>query len=86
MNITLAIDEKVAREARAAAQSMGKSLNQVVREHLEALAGTERAKLEVEELQKTSGTGNSKGWKFDRTEVYEDRFREQPSMHGVEKS
>ena len=74
MNITLAIDERIAREARAAARSMGKSLNQVVREHLETLAGAERAKLEIQELRDTSGTGDSRGHRFDRNAAYEDRL------------
>lgn len=86
MNITFAIDERVARDARAAAQAMGKSLNQVVRDHLEALAGTERVKLEIEELQNTAGTGNSRGWQFNRNEVYEDRFQEQSSVRDEKKS
>ena len=37
MNITLSIDEQVADSARKAAQSMGKSLNQAVRDYLEQL-------------------------------------------------
>ena len=74
MNITLAVDEKVAREARAAARAMGKSLNQIVREHLEALAGVERTELEVEELRRTAGTGDSRGWRFDREAAYDDRL------------
>ena len=74
MNITLAVDERVAREARAAAQSMGKSLNQIVREHLEALAGAERTKSEVQELRDTAGTGDSRGRRFDRDALYEDRL------------
>ena len=41
MNITLAIDERVAERARRAAQAMGKSLNQAVRDYLEQLAGAE---------------------------------------------
>jgi len=73
MNITLAIDEKTATDARAAAKAMGKSLNQVVREHLETLAGAERVRNEVEELRLTSGTGDSRGWKFDRDEIYSER-------------
>ena len=73
MNITLAVDEKIANDARAAAQAMGKSLNQVVREHLEALAGVERTKLELEEFRQSSGTGNSRGWKFERDEIYAER-------------
>ena len=74
MNITLAVDEKIAREAREAARSMGKSLNQVVREHLEALAGSERTRLEVQELRDTAGTGDSRGHRFGRDAAYEDRL------------
>lgn len=39
MNITLSIDERVAELARQAASSMGKSLNQAVRDYLEQLVG-----------------------------------------------
>jgi len=42
MNITLSVDEKIAERARATAQAMGKSLNQMVREYLEQLAGREK--------------------------------------------
>jgi len=42
MNITLSVDEQVAQRAREAAQKMGKSLNQVVREYLEQLGGGAR--------------------------------------------
>jgi len=86
MNITFAIDEKVARDARAAAQAMGKSLNQVVGDHLEALAGTERVKLEIEEMQNTAGTGNSQGRQCYRDEIYEDRLNKQQFLQGAQKS
>ncbi len=39
MNITLSVDEQVAQRARKAAQNMGKSLNQAVRDYLEQLGG-----------------------------------------------
>jgi predicted nucleic acid-binding protein len=42
MNITLSVDEQVAARAREAAQKLGKSLNQVVRDYLEQLAGSAR--------------------------------------------
>ena len=42
MNITLSVDEQVAQRARQAAQRMGKSLNQLVRDYLEQLAGESR--------------------------------------------
>jgi predicted HicB family RNase H-like nuclease len=39
MNITLSADEQVVQRARIAAQKMGQSLNQAVRDDLEQLAG-----------------------------------------------
>lgn len=71
MNITLSIDEQVADQARRAAQAMGKSLNQAVRDYLEQLAG--RAELEAEiaaYLDSTARTpGRMRDWKFDRDEL-----------------
>ena len=46
MNITLSVDEQVALRARDAAKKMGKSLNQVVRDYLEKLAGSSRREQE----------------------------------------
>jgi hypothetical protein len=37
MNITLSVNEKTVLEARKVAASMGKSLNQIIREDLERL-------------------------------------------------
>ena len=71
MNITLSVDEQVAEQARRAAQAMGKSLNQAVRDYLEQLAG--RAQLESEiaaYLESTASTpGRLRGWKFNRDEL-----------------
>lgn len=71
MNITLSIDERVAEQAREAAQAMGKSLNQAVRDYLEQLAG--RAQLETEiaaYLKSTSRTPGRLGpWAFNRDEL-----------------
>jgi hypothetical protein len=61
MNITLSVDEKVAQRAREAAQKMGKSLNQAVRDYLEQLAGSSRRG-----LQSPAQLG---GWKFNREEA-----------------
>lgn len=73
MNITLSIDEKVAEKARAAAQNMGKSLNQVVREHLEQLAGLSRRELEWAAFEQSclTSSGRLNGWKFDREQANE---------------
>jgi Family of unknown function (DUF6364) len=72
MNITLSIDEKTAQRAREAAQKMGKSLNQAVRDYLEQLAGNERAAQECEEYLARclgGGGGQLNGWKFNREEA-----------------
>jgi antitoxin component of RelBE/YafQ-DinJ toxin-antitoxin module len=71
MNITLSIDEQVADSARKAAESMGKSLNQAVRDYLEQLAGAQQVEAElavfVQSAQSTPG--RLKGWSFDRDEA-----------------
>lgn len=72
MNITLSVDERVAENAREAARKMGKSLNQLVRDHLERLAGQDRANQEADEFVKRclgGGGGRLNGWKFDREEA-----------------
>jgi replicative DNA helicase len=73
MNITLSIDEQVAQRAREAAKKMGKSLNQVVRDYLEQLAGNARrgqqwAQFESRCLQSTARLGD---WHFNRDEANE---------------
>jgi predicted HicB family RNase H-like nuclease len=48
MNITLSVDERIAEQARKAAQAMGKSLNQAVRDYLEQLARVEQIVADVQ--------------------------------------
>ena len=71
MNITLAVDEKLADRARQAAQAMGKSLNQVVREYLEQLAGADQLDAELTAYrQSTAQTpGRLDGGRFKRDEI-----------------
>jgi replicative DNA helicase len=71
MNITLSVDEQVAQRAREAAQKMGKSLNQVVRDYLEQLAGSARRQQEWDEFERSclASPGRLNGWKFDREEA-----------------
>ena len=73
MNLTLSIDGRLLEEARAVARSMGKSVNQIVREHLEQLTSKDEAERDVEELRRLSqeSEGRSRGWKFDREEIHE---------------
>jgi post-segregation antitoxin (ccd killing protein) len=73
MNLVLAVDEQLAERARVAAQAIGKSLNQAVRDDLEQLAG--RAQLEANlaafERSVRSTPGRFNGWKFNRDEMNE---------------
>lgn len=71
MNITLSVDEKVAERARAAAEAMGKSLNQAVRDYLEKLAGSDQLEAELEQFRRSAlaSPGRLRGWKFDREEA-----------------
>lgn len=73
MNITLSVDEKLAEEARKVAQTMGKSLNQLVRDYLEQLARPEQMAQELAELRRLSleGQGDARGWRFNREELHE---------------
>lgn len=75
MNLTLSVDDEVVEKARQRAGAIGKSLNQLVREYLERLAGKsdlEAAAAELRELARTP-LGNSRGWKFNREEIHERR-------------
>ncbi len=73
MNITLSVDEQVAARAREAAKKMGKSLNQVVRDYLDQLAGgAQRGQqwAQFEERCLHAG-GKLQGWRFNRDEANE---------------
>jgi hypothetical protein len=71
MNLTLAVDEKSTERARSAAQAMGTSLNQFLRDQIDRLAGvTQRsAEHELFEERCLQGAGRLNGWKFDRNEA-----------------
>jgi hypothetical protein len=71
MNITLSVDEKTVTLARKRAEAMGTSLNQVIREYLKKLAGSDDAERSIEEFRRLSGTGDSRGWRFNRDEIHE---------------
>ena len=73
MNITLSVDERLVRRARKKADAMGKSLNQLVRDYLERLAGSDDAERDVAELRQLSrrSRGHARRWRFDRDELHE---------------
>jgi hypothetical protein len=73
VDITPSADEKIIERARKAAQGMGKSLNQAVRDDLEQLAAGEKGlDAELEALRRMAGQGNSGGQRIRRDELYAD--------------
>lgn len=72
MNLTLSVDEELIQKARRRAEAMGTSVNQLVREFLEELAGRTDPDADAAEFERLSRQtkGNSRGWKFDREELH----------------
>ena len=70
MNITLSVDHHLVAKARKRAQSLGKSLNQLIRDYLQTLADDDSER-SIEEFKRLSGGGNSRGWRFNRDEIHE---------------
>lgn len=73
MNITLSADPQTVEKARLAAQRMGKSLNQAVRDYLEQLAGsTDRDQDWADFASRCMASGGQlQGWRFDRDQAHE---------------
>jgi hypothetical protein len=75
MNVTLSLDETIVERAREVARQQGTSLNQLVREYIESLAGElsgEDVLAEFEAMWKEPG--DSGGRPFQRDEIYEERL------------
>jgi len=75
MDLALSVDDEVLAEARRRAEQLGTSVNQLVREYLEQLAGRVDPERDAEEFERLSrlARGDSKGWKFHRDEAHERR-------------
>jgi hypothetical protein len=73
MNLTLSVDDEVVAKARQSAEALGTSVNQLVREYLERLAGKTDHEAAAKEFVRLSrlGKGHSGGWKFNRDEIHE---------------
>jgi Family of unknown function (DUF6364) len=71
MNLTLSIDEQLVAQARKKASALGKSLNQMIRDYLQNIAGGDDPERSIEEFKRLSGTGDSRGWRFKRDEIHE---------------
>ncbi len=71
MNVTLSIDDQLVSRARQKAESLGKSLNQMIRDYLQSIVGGDDPERSIEEFKRLSGQGNSRGWRFNRDEIHE---------------
>ena len=75
MNVTLSVDDEVILHARRRAEALGTSVNQLVREYLDRLAGRSDPNEDAIEFERLSklAQGDSHGWKFNREEIHERR-------------
>ena len=71
MNLTLSVDEQLVEQARKRASALGKSLNQLIRDYLQTLAGGDNPERSIDEFRELSGKGDSRGWRFNRDEIHE---------------
>lgn len=71
VNITLSIEDQLVARARKKAAAMGKSLNQLIRDHLQSIVGGDDAERSIDEFRRLSGTGHARGWRFNRDEIHE---------------
>jgi replicative DNA helicase len=69
MTLQLSIDDHIIQEARKVAESMGTSIDQLVQDYLASMT----IEAELEELKRLSkeAKGDSRGWKFNRDELYD---------------
>lgn len=77
MNITLSIDEALVERARDLAAGRGKSLNQLIRELLEAETGLSDGEARAQALQAlwARSSGRSGGVRIRREDAYEERLK-----------
>ena len=74
VNITLSIDDELVERARAVAREQGTSLNALIREYIEQIAGQLDGEAVLEQFQSMwREPGNSDGNRFARDDVYEER-------------
>jgi hypothetical protein len=85
MNLTLSVDDKLVEKARQVASRQGTSLQALVRQYIETLAGSREGAALVDRLEQHWGEADrhlrlhpAKRYKFDRNELYEDRVGRRP--------
>jgi hypothetical protein len=71
MNLTLSVEEQIVTRARKRAAALGKSLNQLIRDYLQKLAGADDPERSIWEFKNLSGRGHLRGRHFDRNDIHE---------------
>jgi hypothetical protein len=73
VNITLSVDDEAILRARYRAEVLGTSVDRLVREYLEQLAGKSDPNEDAAEFDRLSklAHSDSRGWKFNREELHE---------------
>jgi len=73
MNLTLSVDERLVKMARRQAAAMGKSLNELIRDHLRQITNDADVDGFERELRDLSGraAGTRGTWTFDRDEIHD---------------
>jgi len=61
MNVTLSVDAQLLARARKKAEALGKSLNQLIRDYLQSLAGVDDRNESIAEFKRLSGKGKLAG-------------------------
>lgn len=76
MNLTIAVDDRILERARALASRRGVSLQELLRQYLESLAGDVTADATADELLRLrrEHPGRSGGRKLTRADAYEGRL------------
>ena len=73
MNVTLSMDDELLARARRLAERRGTSLNQLIRDHLEALTALESRSSALDELETLwrDEPGDSRGERWTRDSLYD---------------
>lgn len=78
MNVTLSIEDQLVARARKKAEALGKSLNQMIRDYLQTIAGGDDPERSIDEFNRLSGQGHSRGRRFNRDEIHDRQDKVRP--------
>ena len=71
MKLTLSVDEQLVERIRKRAESLSKTLNQLIRNYLLKSAGNDDPERSIQEFRQLSAKGHARGWRFKRDELHE---------------